>query len=115
VTRSDEERFSDILRAIDRCLDYERHLRSDEFGSMAYDAVLRNLAVIGEAVRALPPETRDAMPDIPWASMAGLRNIVVHEYFRVSPELVLDIVDHPARPIGGATSRPLMFGWLGAQ
>jgi uncharacterized protein with HEPN domain len=70
VTRSDEERFADILNAIDRCQSYEPYLRSDEFGSMAYDAV----------------------PDVPWASIAGLRNIVVHEYFRVNPELMLDIV-----------------------
>ena len=35
---------------------------------MAYDAVLRNLAVIGEAVRALRRETRDRLPDVPWAS-----------------------------------------------
>ena len=62
MTRSDEERFADILNAIDRCQSYEQYLRSDEFGWMAYDAVLRNLGVIGEAVRALPPETRDAMP-----------------------------------------------------
>lgn len=34
------------------------------------------------------------MPDVPWASIAGLRNIVVHEYFRVNPDLVLDIVEH---------------------
>ncbi len=61
---------------------------------MAYDALLRNLAVIGEAVRSLPSETREAMPDVPWASIAGLRNIVVHEYFRVNPDLILDIVDH---------------------
>ena len=75
MTRSDEERFADILNAIDRCQNYEQYLRSEEFGSMAYDAVLRNLGVNGEAVRALPPETRDAMPDVPWASIAGLRNI----------------------------------------
>lgn len=61
---------------------------------MAYDALLRNLAVIGEAVRSLPSETQGAMPDVPWASIAGLRNIVVHEYFRVNPDLILDIVDH---------------------
>ena len=100
MTRSDEERFADILNAIDRCQNYERYLRSDEFGSMAYDAVLRNLGVIGEAVRALPPETREAMPDVPWASIAGLRNIVVHEYFRVNPDLILDIVDHQLGPLG---------------
>lgn len=61
---------------------------------MAYDGLLRNLAVIGEAVRSLPTHTRETMPDVPWVSIAGLRNIVVHEYFRVNPELILDIVDH---------------------
>ena len=66
---------------------------------MAYDAVLRNLAVIGEAVRGLPPDTRERMDDVPWASIAGLRNIVVHEYFRVNPELILDIVDEQLAPL----------------
>ena len=61
---------------------------------MAYDAVLRNLAVVGEAVKSLPPELKDRHPDIPWSSIAGLRNVVVHEYFRVDPDLVRDIVDH---------------------
>lgn len=59
MTRSGQERFADILRAIQRCQDYEPYLRSDEFASMAYDAVLRNLAVIGEAVRSLPSERCD--------------------------------------------------------
>lgn len=66
---------------------------------MAYDAVLRNLAVIGEAVRALPDETRTAITDAPWAAIAGLRNVVVHEYFRVNPELILDVVDHQLAPL----------------
>ena len=61
---------------------------------MAYDPLLRNLAVIGESVRSLPRETREAMPDVPWASIAGLRNIVVHEYFRVNADLILEIVNH---------------------
>jgi uncharacterized protein with HEPN domain len=99
VTRSDQERFADVVAAIHRCHDYAPYLRSDEFASMAYDAVLRNLAVIGEAVRSLPKETRDAMPDVPWPAIAGLRNIVVHEYFRVNPDLILDIVDHQLAPL----------------
>lgn len=40
MTRSDKERFADILHAIRRCQDYGPYLRSDEFASMAYDAVL---------------------------------------------------------------------------
>ena len=51
MSRSEDERFADILGAIERCLEYAPHLHSDELGSMAYDAVLRNLAVVGEAVR----------------------------------------------------------------
>jgi len=39
------------------------------------------------------------MPETPWASIAGLRNIVVHEYFRVNPELILDIVDQQLGPL----------------
>lgn len=74
-------------------------MRSDELTSMAYDAVLRNLAVIGEAVRALPSETRDRFPEVPWAAIAGLRNIVIHEYFRVDRELILDIVDNQLAPL----------------
>jgi uncharacterized protein with HEPN domain len=99
VTRSDQERFADILAAIQRCQTYEPYLGSGEFASMAYDAVLRNLAVIGEAVRSLPSETRDAMPEVPWVAIAGLRNVVVHEYFRVNPDLILDIVDHQLAPL----------------
>ncbi|MDN5767755.1 MAG: DUF86 domain-containing protein [Humibacillus sp.] len=94
MSRAEAERFADILDAIQRCQEYAPHLRSDAFASMAYDAVLRNLAVIGEAVRSLPTETREAMLGVPWASIGGLRNIVVHEYFRVNPDLILDILDH---------------------
>ena len=61
---------------------------------MAYDAVLRNLAVIGEAVRALPGDFKAQRPHTPWASIAGLRNIVIHEYFRVNLDLIRDIVDN---------------------
>ena len=90
MSRSEDERFADILDAVQRCQDYAPHLRSDDLREMAYDAPLRNLAVIGEAVRSLPVETRDAMPDVPWASIAGLRNVVVHEYFRANPDVILD-------------------------
>jgi len=39
------------------------------------------------------------MPDVPWPAITGLRNIVVHEYFRVNPDLILDIVDHQLAPL----------------
>jgi uncharacterized protein with HEPN domain len=93
VTRSERDRLDDIRAAVRRCQGYREHLDSADLGVMAYDAVLRNLAVIGEAVKALPTDLKDARPDVPWASIAGLRNVVVHEYFRVDPAMIRDIVD----------------------
>ncbi len=93
MTRSDDERLADIGAAIERCLAYRDFLDSPDFGSMAYDAVLRNLAVIGEAVRALPEGFKAAHPEVTWPAIAGLRNVVVHEYFRVNPDLIRDILD----------------------
>ena len=96
MTRSVDDRFDDILAAIERCRRHREYLsnENDDFVAMAFDATLRNLAVIGEAVRALPEEATRDMPDIPWASIAGLRNIVVHEYFRVDYTTIIDIVDN---------------------
>ncbi|MDQ6753903.1 MAG: DUF86 domain-containing protein [Actinomycetota bacterium] len=104
MSRSAQERFADILAAIDRCVDYRPHLDDPErrVASMAYDAVLRNLAVIGEAVRALPEAETAAMPEVSWASIAGLRNVVVHEYFRIEPDLIADILDNELRPLAEA-------------
>jgi uncharacterized protein with HEPN domain len=95
VTRSDRERLADIGAAVERCQQYRAHLDSAELGSMAYDAVLRNLAVIGEAVKSLSDDFKATHPEVPWASIAGLRNVVVHEYFRVNPDLIRDILADP--------------------
>ncbi len=102
MSRSEDERFADILAAVERCQEYAPFLQSDDLAPMAYDAVLRNLAVVGEAVRSLSDETRTSMPDVPWASIAGLRNVVVHEYFRVNPELILDILEHQLADLAAA-------------
>lgn len=69
---------------------------------MAYDAVLRNLAVIGEAVRALPEDELAQVESVPGAAIAGLRNVVVHEYFRIQPSLVVDILDDELIPLARA-------------
>jgi uncharacterized protein with HEPN domain len=99
VSRSDADRLTDIRSAISRCIAYRDHLDSVELGSMAYDAVLRNLAVVGEAVKSLPEDFKREHEDIPWASIAGLRNVVVHEYFRVNPEMIRDILDNQLAPL----------------
>ena len=48
------------------------------------DAVLRRLEIIGEAVKNIPQSFRDKYPRIPWKNIAGLRDILIHEYFGVN-------------------------------
>lgn len=101
MTREPDLRRQDILDAVARCLDYQPHLMSSDraIAAMAYDAVLRNLAVIGEAVRALPKDVKSLAPAVPWASIAGLRNVVVHEYFRVDAATIVAIVQDDLIPL----------------
>lgn len=104
MSRDAGERFADILAAIERCRRYSEHLddQDESIVAMASDAILRNLAVIGEAVRSLPDEVKSAAPTTPWMSIAGLRNIVIHEYFRVDGSLIEEIVRDELEPLANA-------------
>lgn len=104
MSRNSGERFADIIAAIERCRRYREHLgdQDETIVAMAYDAILRNLAVIGEAVRSLPDEVKSAAPTTPWMGIAGLRNIVIHEYFRVDGTLIEAIVRDELEPLANA-------------
>ena len=54
--------------------------------AMLLAAVVRELTVIGEAVKHLPAELRNTQPGVPWASIAGLRDVIVHGYFALQED-----------------------------
>lgn len=83
-----------ILQAIDRIARYTSE-GEDAFldDTMIQDAVIRNLEVIGEAVKNLSSETRSMHDDIPWRRMAGMRDRVIHGYFHVNLRLVWNVVE----------------------
>ena len=68
---------------------------------MVQDAVVRNLEVIGEAVKGLSEETRRARPEIPWKKIAGTRDRVIHGYFDVSLKIVWEIVEQELPTLRG--------------
>ena len=74
---------------------------------MAFDAVLYNLVVIGEAVNALPPALTAAEPDVPWRDVVDMRNFLSHEYFRVLTHVVRQTIDAPLDQLTGACFRLL--------
>jgi len=86
----------DILEAVKRIRDYTRDMDYKSFSSdlKTQDAVIRNLEIIGEAARHLPPEMTSKAPGIEWPKMMGLRNILTHEYFGVNLAIIWDVVEH---------------------
>ena len=57
-------------------------------------AVVRNIEIIGEATKRLPEDLRDREPGIPWKSIAGMRDVVVHDYFEIDDEIVWNVVEN---------------------
>ena len=77
-----------IIIAVKDISDYEV-LENDW---MRYDAVLRNLEVIGEAARQVPDSIKEAHADIPWNDMYRTRNILIHQYFGIDAQIIWRIV-----------------------
>jgi uncharacterized protein with HEPN domain len=100
---------ADMLAAIDKMGRYTEGMDAASFSADEFtvDAVLRNLEVLGEAARNVPPEVRDAHPEIPWRRVVGLRNIVAHVYLGVDLENVWVIVSENVPAI-----RPAVEGLL---
>ena len=78
--------LQDIVAAADRIASYTEGMTRSEFEAdqMWIDAVIRNLQIIGEAVKKIPRSIRERYPSIPWQEIAALRNRVIHVYFDVN-------------------------------
>lgn len=92
--RNDREFVSDIREAIQRISTYIAGFDYDTFAndSRTQDAVIRNLEILGEATKKLSEEFRVRHNSIPWKSMAGARDRLIHEYFGVNLDIVWQIV-----------------------
>ena len=93
--RDDRERMLDILEAIERIEKYTARGRSvfDE-DELIQTWVLHHLQIIGEAVRALSPETTSRSDEIEWSKIIGMRNILVHNYFGIDTEIVWAVIEN---------------------
>ena len=92
--RRDESYLLDILTAARRAISHLDGVQSRTFeeSDLLQDAVVRALEVVGEAAGHISTEYRESHPEVPWHKMIGMRNRLIHEYFRVNYAAVWDTV-----------------------
>jgi len=88
--RAWRERVEDILSCAQNIRDYTQGMSFDTFldDPKTIRAVAYEFTTMGEAARAIPSEIQEQFADVPWGKMMGIRNVLVHEYFRLDEEIL---------------------------
>ena len=94
-------RIQDILDAVTAIEKYTQGMEFNTFieDRRTVDAVVRNLMTIGEAAVHVPEDICLGHPEVPWYEMRGMRNFVVHEYFRASDSVIWDTIQVDLPPL----------------
>ncbi|MFY9820870.1 MAG: DUF86 domain-containing protein [Thermoanaerobaculia bacterium] len=85
----------DMLQAARDILEFTRGISPGEYNSnkMLQMAVERGFQILGEAARRVTEPLRAAHPEIPWSSIVGHRNVIVHDYADLSPKRIWEVIE----------------------
>jgi len=110
VTREYRDCLDDILSAIDEAMAFTSGMDFEGFqhDRKTVNAVVRSIEVIGLATKLIPEELRARSPEVPWKRMAGIRDVLAHDYFGIELGIVWGVVHvdlPPLRPMIEALRR----------
>ena len=93
--------LEDIETGCKKVIRYTDGFSFDEFllDEKTFDAVLRNLEIIGEAVKHIPAEVRERNPNTSWREIAGMRNFIAHVYFALDLEVLWNVIQVEIPPL----------------
>jgi len=94
MSRNEMMYLRDIAQSCRKVLQFTEGLtQNDLLGDVrTYDAVVRNLEIIGEAAKHISDELREQLADIEWRKIAGLRDMLAHVYFGIDDDILWDVV-----------------------
>jgi uncharacterized protein with HEPN domain len=100
-SRDYRDHLDDIARAARMALEFIAGMQYEHFvhDDKTAFAVVRALEILGEATKRIPVEIRDRFPEIPWRSMAGIRDKLIHDYVSVNLEVVWKTVTEDLPPL----------------
>lgn len=93
--KNDKTYLLDMMLAAKKIQQFTSGMSKADFeaSELHQSAVIREIQVIGEAARLVSDESKAQYPDIQWRAISGMRNRVIHEYFRVSLDIVWQVVE----------------------
>ena len=105
--RAWQERIEDILSCARNIRDFTAGMSFDAFldDPKTIRAVAYEFTTIGEAARAIPLEIQKQFTDVPWGKMQGIRNVLVHEYFRLDEEILWEASQEDIPPLIAALEK----------
>ena len=95
MTKNDLIYVDHILESIKRIENYTKNLSIHDFveNELVQDGVIRNFEIIGEATKHLSKKFRDTYSDIPWKQIAGMRDILIHDYLGIDIYSVWETIE----------------------
>ena len=105
MSRDEIMYLQDIAQSCEKILLFTKGLAQADLvrDEKTYDAVVRNLEIVGEAAKHISDELRKQLPDIEWRKAAGLRDMLAHAYFGIDNDILWDIVQNKVPQLAKAT------------
>lgn len=105
MSRDESMYLQDIAQSCEKILRFTTNMTQADLvqDEKTYDAVIRNLEIVGEAAKNLTDELKKQLPQIEWRKAAGLRDMLAHAYFGIDDDILWDVIQNKVPQLAKVT------------